>query len=568
MTGKLNSAAATRLLKDLRSIAGASQVLTGTPRTRAYRKGYRYGEGDVLAVVLPGTLVEQWRVFKAVVEAGCIVIMQAANTGLNGGSTPFGDYDRDVVVINTLRIDRIDLIDGGRQVLCLAGSTLHELDRKLKPLGREPHSIIGSTSIGASVVGGVCNNSGGALLRRGPAFTQLALFGRVDADGHVALVNHLGIELGEDPEEILGRLDRAAYDPEDVGHEQGALASDPEYKTLVRDIDAPGPARFNNDPRLLFEAAGSAGKLCVFAVRLDTFERAAGERTFYIGSNDFREFTRLRRDILGQFDNLPVAAEYMHRDAYDLAARYGKDLFLFLKHAGTERISAAFALKSRFDAFTAQLGMGSNLSDRLLQTAAELLPNHLPKRMNSFRDRYEHHLLLRVDEAGLEETRRYLQSAFPSASGDFFECDQDEAVAAFRHRYVIGGGTMRYRAVNPRTVENVVALDLAFPRDTQDWRESLPEGLEADIVRRIPCGHFFCQVFHYDYMIRKGANWMEIETRIIDHLSGRGIEFPSEHNVGHLYSAKPALSGFYRSLDPTNTMNPGIGGTSRNRQWS
>jgi D-lactate dehydrogenase len=27
------------------------------------------------------------------------------------------------------------------------------------------------------------------------------------------------------------------------------------------------------------------------------------------------------------------------------------------------------------------------------------------------------------------------------------------------------------------------------------------------------------------------------------------------------------LAGFYRSLDPTNTMNPGIGQTSTHRDW-
>lgn len=556
------------LLKELQLIVGAQHVLTDERGTRRFRKGYRYGEGKVLAVVRPATLVEQWRVFKAVVEAGCIVIVQGANTGLNGGSTPFGDYDRPIVVINTLRIDRIDLIDDGRQVVCLAGSTLHQLERKIRPLGREPHSVIGSTTIGASIVGGVCNNSGGALIRRGPAFTQLALYGRVDENGKVQLVNHLGITLGEEPEEILGRLERGEYTEEDIRRDQGVLASDPDYGTLIRDIDAPGPGRFNNDPRLLFEAAGSAGKLCVFAVRLDTFPSSGPSKVFYIGSNDFMELTNLRRQILGTFANLPVAGEYLHRDAYELAEKYGKDLYLFLKHVGTERISTAFALKSRFDVLTGKLGLGTNLSDRLLQLVTRLLPNHLPKRMNAFRDRYEHHVLLRVDGAGIDETRQHLASIFPSATGGFFECDDEEALAAFRHRYAIGGGSVRYRAVNPDTVENIVALDLALPRNTLDWRESLPEGVEEHVVRRIPCGHFLCHVFHYDYAIRKGTDWLDIEHRIIAHLSGRGIEFPSEHNVGHLYEAKPVLKDFYRSLDPTNTMNPGIGGTSRNRGWT
>jgi hypothetical protein len=40
-----------------------------------------------------------------------------------------------------------------------------------------------------------------------------------------------------------------------------------------------------------------------------------------------------------------------------------------------------------------------------------------------------------------------------------------------------------------------------------------------------------------------------------------------EHNVGHLYAAKPALAAHYRALDPCNAFNPGIGHTSRNAGW-
>ena len=68
-------------------------------------------KGEALAVVKPGTLLEMWQVLKVCVKNDVSVIMQAANTGLTGGSTPFGnDYDRPVVIINTLRITSIHLI--------------------------------------------------------------------------------------------------------------------------------------------------------------------------------------------------------------------------------------------------------------------------------------------------------------------------------------------------------------------------------------------------------------------------------------------------------------------------
>ncbi len=556
------------LIAELRRTVGHKHVLTDPGRSIRFRRGFRYGEGKALAVVRPGTLLEQWRAFSTAIAAGRIVIFQAANTGLNGGSTPYGDaYDREVVVINTMRIGRIDLIDGGRQVVCLAGATLHALERLIRPLGREPHSVIGSTTIGASVVGGICNNSGGALIRRGPAFTQLALFARVNGDGSVSLVNKLGIALGDTPEEILTRLDDGAYDAADVADDDAALASDPDYGRLIRDIDAPGPARYNNDPRLLYDVSGSAGKLCVFAVRLDTFPSTGPSRVFYVGSNDHSELTRLRRDILGGFTHLPVAGEYLHRDTYRLAQAYGKDLYLLIKHGGTERIATAFALKTAFDGAARRIGLGRSLSDRLLQVLVRFLPEHLPERMNGFADRYEHHLLLRTDGEGTDEARAYLEALFPSASGDFFECDEAEAAAAFRNRYAVGGAAMRYRAVHGDTVEDIVALDLAFPRSARDWRETLPEGVEDKVVRKILCGHFFCHVFHYDYAVRKGSDCHAIEREIVAHHARRGIEFPAEHNVGHLYDAKPVLADFYRSLDPTNSLNPGIGRTSMRSAW-
>ena len=195
------------LLAQLRNAVGAAHVLTDDQATRRFRKGHRTGEGPVLAVVRPGTLLEQWKVLQAAVAAGRIVIMQAANTGLTGGSTPDGaNYDREIVLVNTLRITGVQVIAGGDQVVCLPGATLDKLEQTLAPLGREPHSVIGSSCIGASVLGGICNNSGGALVRRGPAYTELALYARVKDDGTLELVNHLGIALGDTPEEILTRL--------------------------------------------------------------------------------------------------------------------------------------------------------------------------------------------------------------------------------------------------------------------------------------------------------------------------------------------------------------------------
>lgn len=559
----------TELIDRLRTIVGPRHVLVGDRATRRFRKGYRYGDGHVLAVVQPGSLVEQWRALQACVEAETIVICQAANTGLTGGSSPDGDaYDRPIVIINLLRIRTIQLIEGGEQAICLPGVTLDALEKRLRTVGREPHSVIGSSCIGASVTGGVCNNSGGSLIRRGPAYTQLALFAQVGEDGKLRLVNHLGVDLGEDPEEALTRLEAGDYNDADVSHGDNHWASDHEYHIHVRDVDAATPARFNADPRRHFEASGSAGKLAVFALRLDTFPADEAVRVFYIGTDDPADLEMVRRDLLTSFETLPIAGEYMHRGAYDVAKEYGKDLFYFIRAFGTDNVPRAYAAKSWFDGITEALGLGSRLSDHLLQFVVKFLPDHLPARMNAYRDRYAHHLILKVSASQIDETRGYLGGKFPSASGDFFECDDAEGDAAFLHRFTVGGGVVRYRAANAKTVEDIVALDVALPRNTADWFETLPPEIDGQFVQKVYCGHFFCHVMHQEYLARKGADCEALEHQVLALLDARGAEYPAEHNVGHRYEAKPALQRFYKSLDPTNSFNPGIGKTSKRKNWA
>lgn len=97
-----------QLISRLTDIVGSRYIITDPTKTEAYRSGYRFGTGNALAVVRPATLLEFWNIVKVCVEHDVIVINQAANTGLTGGSTPDGnDYDRDIVVINTMRIDGI-----------------------------------------------------------------------------------------------------------------------------------------------------------------------------------------------------------------------------------------------------------------------------------------------------------------------------------------------------------------------------------------------------------------------------------------------------------------------------
>ncbi len=557
-----------KILIDLISITGNKYILSGKWDKQPYINGWRYGNGDALAIVKPGCLLEMWKVLEICVNADVIVIMQAANTGLTGGSTPYGnDYERPVVIINTLRINDIHLINNAKQIISLSGGTLYDLENKLKPFNRDPHSVIGSTSIGASIVGGVCNNSGGSLVKRGPAYTELALYAKINKDGKLELINELGINLGDDPETILNNLQNKNYKDQDIIYNE-KLASDDKYSKIVRGIDEDTPARYNSDKRLLYGASGSSGKLVVFALRLDTYPKPKTNKVFYLGTNNPDVFWKLRRDILSKFKNLPTLGDYLHKDCYDAAKKYSKDNFIVIEKLGTKFLPILFELKRNVDIIANKLKfLPDKFSDRLMQFLSLIFPNHLPKRMEQFRERFEHHWIVEMSDNGIDEAREYFDQFFRINEGDFFECNKKEGKKASLHRFVSASAIGRYHALKNKEVGGMMSLDVAFPRNEKKWFEELPTEIDDLIEKKFYYGHLFCHVQHQNYILKKGVDAENLKKQLLGSYKKRGAEFPAEHNVGHEYQAKPTLINFYKSLDPTNTLNPGIGMSSKLKNW-
>jgi D-lactate dehydrogenase len=549
-------------------IVGANYVETSSWKIQPFIKGWRYGHGNAIAVIKPGNLLELWNVLKICVKYDLIILMQAANTGLTGGSTPYGNnYDRPVVIINTLRINDIHIIKDGQQIISFPGSTLYELEKKLEHFNREPHSVIGSTSIGASIIGGVCNNSGGSLVHRGPAFTELALYAQINEMGKLELVNELGINLGKKPEEILLNLENINYKNSDFKSEQ-KRASDQDYEEIVRAVDKNTPARFNSDTRLLQGVSGSAGKLAVFAVRLDTYKAPKKKKVFYLGTNNSDDFWKIRREILKNFKTLPRLGDYLHRECYDAAKKYSKDTFIVIEKLGTRFLPTLFEFKRIVDIIAEKTKFLPNkFSDRLMQFISEFLPNHLTKKMDEFRDRFEHHWIIEMTDEGIDEAKDYFINYFKDSEADFFICNKKEEKKVMLHRYVSASAVGRYHALSNKKCGDMISLDVAYPRNEKNLLYKLPKEIEDKIEMNLCYGHLFCHVLHQNYIVKKGEDGEKIKNYLLNICKDKGAEYPAEHNVGHEYKAKSELSDFYKKLDPTNTFNPGIGKTSKLKNW-
>ena len=104
-------------INQLKDIVGGPQLLTGDRNTERYRKGFRSGEGRRW----------RWRFPPACCSCGafCRPAWPPTNRHHAGRQyrpdrriDPSGnDYDRDIVIVSTLRLDHIQVLDNGKQVV-------------------------------------------------------------------------------------------------------------------------------------------------------------------------------------------------------------------------------------------------------------------------------------------------------------------------------------------------------------------------------------------------------------------------------------------------------------------
>ena len=85
----------------------------------------------------------------------------------------------------------------------------------------------------------------------------------------------------------------------------------------------------------------------------------------------------------------------------------------------------------------------------------------------------------------------------------------------------------------------------------------LPEK-DMGIEMRCLCSHFGCNVFHESLMISKDVDVKKAKKQIKKFIEEAGGKLPAEHGHGTEYEAPIR----WKKMDPTNSMNPGVGQSS------
>lgn len=536
-------------------------VGSGHVKRNYTQKGSRLGQGTSLAYVSPGTMREAIRALELCVAADVAVIPQGANTSLTGGSIARNaDCDRPTVVINMRRLKTIMPIgsDGGK-VLCFGGAGIFDLRTKMADqFKRDSHTILGSLFLNPSVAAGVAYGSGGTQIRKGPAWTERALYARITQTGEVEVVNKLGLRDGGD---ILGFLEnREALALEDIDPVCKSPTSWPNYSRDLRKIDA-SVARYNADTRGL-ESNRSEGKVMILATVHDTFVNPERVQWVWVSCQDFATAHALKREVaLKAPDTMAKSCEYMNRPTCEGVDRGGRILIKMIDLVGMQRLEPLWNLKLMIESIP--LPFTGIICDKFLYWFNGIIPRPLPPPIRELVQDYEHHVLMEFGEYSDGEVHRLREAldkfvdSRPHGTVKVHVCQGWEQERAMLFRFVVAPA---FRTFCIGKGLQGLSIDYALPKIGTEY-PPMPEK-EYPLLSRWVYGHFGCNVYHEDLVYDTDID-VEAAKHVIKHsIEGTGGKLPAEHGHGTEYKAPTATQARWMKMDPLNIMNPGVGGTS------
>ena len=345
-------------------------------------------------------------------------------------------------------------------------------------------------------------------------------------------------------------------------------ASDDTYAERLCDRTSSEVSRYNADPSGP-DCCRSEGKVIVLATVHDTFPKPQATKTFWIGVDSLETALEFRQTVaLANPHDMPIAMEYMDRDAFDVTDRAGRVLGQTIQMVGTASpiVRALWTIKLWVEALPFE---NSPLwVDSVLYSVNNLCPAVLPPEIMDIANTRDHHVALTVGEFGdgtmdrvIERMRAFAKAKGPAAVV-VHECataSDAHAVTAFRfvaapafRTYCVGQGLQGY------------SVDYALPKNAGTAPPlSDKDNQQQQPLKRMRYSHFACNVVHEDLAygpeVDMAAAKHEFKTAVATKSHGK---LPAEHGHGTEYVAPEVTQARWKRMDPLNVFNPGIGGLS------
>ena len=227
------------------------------------------------------------------------------------------------------KLKKIQIVGDKQQVLCLAGAGIYDLAQAAKAIERESHSILGSWFLNPTVAAGVAYGSGGTQIRKGPAYTERALWCEIDENGKVAIRNTLGIKATND-DELFKKIESGSIAADDIDPKftDVPASSSSSYSKHVCVLDGNVPDV--TPTRAVLSRVDPKEKFLSWQLFTTLSQNLDTLKTLWVSCNSLKEAQQLKREVLlNNPTDLPVACEYMDRDSFDVVDSAGR----FLCHA-------------------------------------------------------------------------------------------------------------------------------------------------------------------------------------------------------------------------------------------
>lgn len=426
--------------------------------------------------------------------------------------------------------------------------------------------------------------SGGTQCRKGPAFTERALYLKISTNKWneciIDTVNTLDVDGLEDRKDVLKRnyrdpMDSVPYRLDTFGRyitERGdrdmyytskdchRVASDTTYAQRLCELSS-SVNRANADTHGPY-CCRSEGKVILLATVHDTFPKASSTKTFWISFDSLDMAQQFREKVaLDNPSEVPVSMEYLDRDAYDVIDKSGRVMANCIHWIGmtSPLLRMMWNAKIYFEA------SNPGIVDKMLHHMNDFMPSVFPKKVQLMAAKYDHHITITVGDFGNQEIENFLMRmdkfvdassnyASESASTKVYECQSpSEAHGLSAARFVAAPAFRTWCVAN-----NVsgFSVDYALPGNGN----SLPS-LPKTALKRMRYSHFACNVVHEDIAFPVGENVDEIKHALKVSVEKEcGGKLPAEHGHGTEYTAPKTTQSRWMQMDPLNVLNPGIGG--------
>ena len=450
-------------------------------------------------------------------------------------------------------LKKIQLVGDKKQMLCLAGAGIFDLATAANSVDRESHSILGSYFLNPSVAAGIAFGSGGTQIRKGPAYTERALWCKVDKDGKVIIHNTLGIK-AKTNEELFEKIESGniSNDDFDTKYKNVAASAAKSYSKHVCKLNH-DVSRYNADTSGI-EPCRSEGKVLILATLHDTFQKPKETKTLWVSCNSLADAQKLKKEVLLHNPNdLPIACEYMDRDSIDIIDDAGR----FLCHAIAKfgigaNLEWMWNMKLKIESLP--LPFASIFPDKMLYWLNNILPKALPDKIYNLGKLYNHHLIITLGEYGdgnLKRTEDRLNKFCKKNNSIYVhECEKEDIPKVTYFRF---SAAPAFKTYCNGTNTQGLSIDYALAKNNVNSPEFQHLKDDDKPIKRMRYSHFGCNVVHEDICFNNNTNVEEVKMKIKKEIEHDGGRLPAEHGHGTEYKAPLETIERWKEMDKLNS---------------